>query len=227
MARSNPGQLSYAQYMELLRLTSDIPAAQQILKNIGAPQNTPVVPPRVSGLTMKKITRAAIEHVLGENLDNTLAYSFGELADIQQGWNRTEYNGYSLGADQETCEKIAQIMKLNLESEPRLYNARVVMQVSMTTGTADSSRLYKWTNSSPKYDRAGRYSIGNLVFLTRDGRLVARNDAWWGITEPCPSISYATKQCAHHMAYLLSAYHVLRSDFILGVEELLKSDKQK
>ena len=245
MARLKPGQLSYAQYMELLRLTSNIPAAQQILKNIVAPKadngrdSAPRVPTptpvsrltldRITRLTLEKITRADIERVLGQNLDNTVAYSFYQLADVQPGWNCDTYNGYGIWhslADNKTSEKIALIMKKGLELDPRLNDARIIMQVGMTITADDFYQVRNWTRKAPMYDNKSVHVAGNMVFLTSDGRLVARNDAWWYVKE-CIYKPNAAHFCSDELAYLVCAYDTCRNSFVSGIAPLLKSDKQK
>ena len=135
---------------------------------------------------MKNISRADIERATGVSLDDVIAYSFYNFADVPAGVNKQEYNGYKIqksyrGIDDELQKKAKSAIESELSKYPSYAGTKVLMFMSKNV-TLDPDVYHwkgrkKWVDNSqdmPPHNPKGHLIISNIVFLTTDGRVVAR-----------------------------------------------------
>lgn len=136
---------------------------------------------------MKNISRTDIECGTGVDLDDVIAYSFYNFADVPAGVNKQKYNGYNIILNNR-FEEFAKNAKSAIEFELAKYSdsegAKVLMFMTKTIN-ANIARPGEWADNShdmPPYDPNGEFLIGNIVLLTPGGRVVARR-GWFTLQD--------------------------------------------
>lgn len=138
---------------------------------------------------MKNISRTDIECGTGVDLDDVIAYSFYDFVDVPAGVNKQKYNGYNIILNNR-FEEFAKNAKSAIEFELAKYSdskgAKVLMFMTKTINIENNiARPGEWADNShdmPPYDPNGEFLIGNIVLLTPDGRVVARQ-GWFTLQD--------------------------------------------